>query len=187
MLRSYSTYWWIILVRGLLAILLGVVALVWTQALTLAILFIFGAYAFVDGTLAVVTGINHRYTNPNWWLTLLEGLAGITAGLVAFLFPTFAVVVALYLIAAWAIITGILEIATAIQLRAEVTNEWAMALTGLISIVLGIILVLYPATGATAIVFVLGIYALIFGALMVYLAFRVRSMLDNAPTGRGPF
>ncbi len=187
MLRSFSTYWWIILIRGILAIILGVVALVWTQALTLAIIFIFGAYAFVDGTLAVISGVNHRMTNPNWWLTLLEGLAGITAGLVAFLLPTYAIVVALYLIAAWAIITGLLEIVTAIQLRAEVTNEWAMALTGLISIVLGIILVLYPATGATAVVYVLGLYALIFGTLMVYLAFRVRRFLGQIPDGRGPF
>ncbi len=187
MLRSFSSYWWIILIRGILAILLGIVALVWTQAIALAIIFVFGAYAFVDGILAVVSGVNHRHVNPNWWLTLLEGLAGITAGIIAFTFPAFTLVVALYLIAAWAIITGILEIATAIRLREEVTNEWAMGLTGLLSFVLGIILVLYPATGATAVIYVLGIYALIFGALMIYLAFRVRSLLDQVPSGRGPF
>ncbi len=187
MLRSYSTYWWIILIRGILAVLLGIVALVWTQALALAIVFIFGAYAFVDGILAVISGINHRTTNPYWWLTLLEGLAGITAGLLAFILPTIALVVVIYLIAAWAIITGFFEIATAIRLREEVTNEWALALTGVISIVLGIILVLYPATGAAALIFVLGIYALIFGALMVYLAFRVRSLFEHVPTGEGPF
>jgi uncharacterized membrane protein HdeD (DUF308 family) len=161
---------WLIGLRGALAILFGIIAFLWPEITVVALVYLFAAYAIFDGVLSIIAAFRNRATNDRWWLGLLEGLIDIAAGVVAFLFPTMAAVVAVFVVAFWAIATGILEIAAAIQLRKEIQGEWALALTGVVSIVLGVIMIIFPSAGLIGLVWAIAGYAIVFGALMIYLA-----------------
>jgi uncharacterized membrane protein HdeD (DUF308 family) len=142
----------------------------------LALVLVFGAYALVDGIFAVFAGIASRRYFERWWVVLLEGLVGIVIGLLAFFWPNITALVLLYLIAAWALITGILEIVAAIQFRRVITGEWAMILSGLLSILFGILLFVFPGAGAVSVIWVIGIYAFVFGISEIIFAFRLRGL-----------
>jgi uncharacterized membrane protein HdeD (DUF308 family) len=166
--------WGAIAVRGIVAILFGVLAFA-IPGLTLAVLvLLFGAYALIDGVLDVVAAIWRRANDPPWWALLLEGIVGIAAGVVTFMWPGLTAVTLVYVIAIWAVITGVLEVVAAIRLRKVITGEWWLALSGALSIVFGILIMRAPAAGALAIVWLIGAYAIIFGALLLALAFRLR-------------
>jgi uncharacterized membrane protein HdeD (DUF308 family) len=167
MSNTLSQHWWVMALRGLFAILFGILAFM-LPGITLRVLVLFfGAFVLVDGIWAVVHGIGQK------WLTLfLEGLVGIAAGAFAFFWPGITALALLYIIAVWAVITGAFEIATAIRLRKAVKGEWLMALGGIISIIFGILVVVYPRAGARAIIMIIGIYAIIFGILFMAMAFR---------------
>jgi uncharacterized membrane protein HdeD (DUF308 family) len=174
LIGSLGRYWWAVLVRGIIAILFGLIALLWVEFATLALVYIFGVYAIVDGILSVANGWTNRTLNPNWYIVFIQGLAGITAGFVVIFLADFAAFALIYLIAIWALITGILELVTAIRLRREIQNEWALALSGILSIILGIVLIIWPAMGILAVVWAIGVYAILYGLLMLYLAFLIR-------------
>jgi uncharacterized membrane protein HdeD (DUF308 family) len=164
-----SKHWWVIALRGLFAILFGVLAFMLPGVTLRVLVLFFGAFALVDGIWAVVHGISQK------WLSLfLEGLIGIAVGVFTFFWPGIAALVLLYIIAAWAVITGVLEIGTAIRLRKAIKGEWLMALSGIISIIFGGFVVVYPRSGALAIIMIIGIYAIVFGILFMILAFRFR-------------
>jgi uncharacterized membrane protein HdeD (DUF308 family) len=171
---SLGRFWWTVLLRGITAIIFGLIALLWAEFATVALVFIFGAYAIIDGILLVANSWSNRTTNPRWWVVFLEGLAGITAGFVVFFLTDFAAFAIIYLIAMWALVTGILELVTAIRLREEIQNEWALGVSGILSIILGIFLIIWPALGILAVIWAVGIYAILFGLLMIYLSFQVR-------------
>jgi uncharacterized membrane protein HdeD (DUF308 family) len=171
---------WLIAMRGVVALAFGVLAFVWPGATALALVFLFAAYALIDGVLTISAAVRNREVNERWWLGLLEGLVDIAAGVIAILFPGMTAVVAVFVVAIWAIITGILEIAAAVRLRQEISNEWALGLTGLVSVVLGVIMVINPGAGLLGLVWAIGSYAIIFGLLMIYLA---ASAGRYAPTG----
>ncbi|HSB00061.1 MAG TPA: HdeD family acid-resistance protein [Anaerolineales bacterium] len=175
MVGSLSQNWWLVVLRGILAILFGVLAFVWPALTWLTLIIMFGVYAIVDGVMAIVTGLVRTKDSPRWWTFLLEGLLGIGAGVVALVLPELTTLVLIYMIASWAVITGILEIAAAIRLRNEITNEWMLGLGGLVSIGLGVLLFLQPAAGGLAIIWIIAGYALIFGVLLVILGFRLRN------------
>jgi uncharacterized membrane protein HdeD (DUF308 family) len=179
MLRNVSRYWLLILIRGIAAILFGIFALIWSDLAAVALVFMFGFYALIDGLLSVISSVSNRTTNPGWWVTLLEGLAGIVVGFVAFFLPGAAAVALIYLIAAWAIITGIFELVAAVRLREEIQNEWALGLTGVLSVITGIILIVTLPLSITAVVWLIAAYAILFGILMVYLATRIRSVFND--------
>ncbi|HEY1374073.1 MAG TPA: HdeD family acid-resistance protein [Candidatus Binatia bacterium] len=167
--------WWAVLLRGIAGILFGI-ATFFAPAISLAVLvLLFGAYALVDGVLAVISALRHRATNERWWVVLLEGLVGIFAGVVTFAWPHITAIALLYVIAAWALITGALEIAAAIRLRKVIDHEWLMVLSGILSIAFGVLLAMFPGVGALAVVLWIGAYAIIFGVLLVALGFRLRS------------
>jgi uncharacterized membrane protein HdeD (DUF308 family) len=167
-------HWWALALRGVVALLFGIAALIW-PGITLAVLVLmFGAYALVDGAFAVVSAARGRGRRRDWWVVLLEGLAGIIAGIFAFLWPLVAALVLVYLIAAWALFTGVMEIIAAVRLRREIENEWLLALTGVASIIFGVLLMVWPVAGALAVVTIIGIYAIVFGIVMLILAFRLR-------------
>lgn len=130
---------------------------------------------WTDGIFALVAAFSDRVGKQRWWVLLLEGLAGVAAGILTFLWPGMTALVLLYLIAAWAIVTGILEVMAAIRLRQEIEGEWLLALGGIASITFGVLMVVWPGAGALAVVWLIGSYALVFGLLMVFLAFRLRS------------
>jgi uncharacterized membrane protein HdeD (DUF308 family) len=174
MLNNLSRYWWLLALRGVAAIIFGILAFVWPGLTLGALVILFGVYVLIDGISNIVTGFSHRETNDRWWVMLLEGLVGILAGILTFVYPGISAVILLYFIASWAILTGIFEIVAAIRLREEITGEWALALSGIASIIFGVLLFLFPGTGALAVVWIIGSYAILFGALLIYLAFKVR-------------
>jgi uncharacterized membrane protein HdeD (DUF308 family) len=171
--------WWALALRGLAAILFGILAFAW-PAITLFVLVIFfGAYMLVDGIFAIVAAVRAAGEEARWWLLLVEGILGVVAGLVAFFWPGLTALALLYLIAAWAIVTGIMEIVGAIRLRQEMVGEWALILGGALSVLFGVLLVAIPVrAGLLSLTWLIGAYAVAFGVLLVILAFRVR----NAPS-----
>jgi uncharacterized membrane protein HdeD (DUF308 family) len=162
--------------RGLLAVVFGVLALIWPGQTILALVLLFGAYALVDGIFSMAAGIAFRQYFERWWAVLLEGIVGIIVGLLAFFWPNTTALFLLYLIAAWALITGILEIVAAIQFRRVITGEWAMILSGLLSIIFGILLFVFPEAGAMSVIWAIGIYAIVFGITEIIFAFRLRGL-----------
>lgn len=174
MLSNLSRYWWLLALRGVAAILFGILAFAWPQLTLEVLVILFGVYVLIDGVSNIVTGFSQRESNERWWVMLLEGLVGILAGILTLVYPGMSAFILLYFIAAWAILTGVLEIVAAIRLREEITGEWALALSGVASIIFGILLFLFPGTGALAVVWIIGSYAILFGALLIYLVFKVR-------------
>jgi uncharacterized membrane protein HdeD (DUF308 family) len=171
--------WWLIALRGAAAIVFGLLTFI-TPGITLALLVtFFGAYALVDGVFTLLSIFRRRAAETPWWTLLLQGLVSIAAGLVTFVWPVMTALVLIYLIGAWAVVTGVLEIAAAIRLRKEIEGEVWLALSGVLSIAFGIFAILAPAVGAIAVVFWIGAYALVFGALLLALAFRLRGRRDD--------
>jgi uncharacterized membrane protein HdeD (DUF308 family) len=172
--------WWVLLLRGLVAIAFGV--LVWFQpAMSLAALvLLFGAYSMADGILSVWTAIAERKEREHWGLLLLGGLLGIGVGILTFLVPGITALALVFYIAVWAIATGVLEIVAAIRLRKEIEGEWLLILSGLVSVVFGVILMAQPGVGALAVLWLIATYAIVFGVLLVILAFKARSFLSEA-------
>src|SRR5690349_15955792 len=179
-MMSLTQNWWMLILRGVLAIMFGLAAFVWPGITWFSLVILFGAYALVDGVIALATGLLQAGDSSRWWVFLLEGVAGIGAGVIAFLWPGLTAYVLLLVIASWAIITGVLEIAAAVRLRREITNEWTLGLGGLLSIGLGVLLFMRPVIGGLALVWTIGAYALLFGVLLIALGFRLRNAIAPA-------
>ena len=176
LLEDLANHWWVILLRGIVGIIFAVLAFALPGATLLSLVFVYGAYAIFDGAFALSMTYLAARQQRRWWPYLLEGLAGLGAGLVAFAVPGITALVLLYLIAAWAIVTGAVEIIAAIDLRKQMPNEWLLGLSGALSILFGILVAVQPDAGALAVVWTIGLYALLYGVTLVVLAFRVRSM-----------
>jgi uncharacterized membrane protein HdeD (DUF308 family) len=171
-LPTLATNWWALLLRGIAAVLFGLAALFWPGLTLFVLIVFFGAYTLVDGIFAIVAGL--RGSGSRRWLLLAEGVLGVLAGLIAFFWPGITALVLLYVIVAWAIFTGILKVVMAIWLRREIENEWLMVLSGVLSVLFGVILAVLPGVGLLSLVWLIGIYALIFGVALIVLGFRVR-------------
>lgn len=171
--------WWTLLLRGLAAIAFGV--LIWVQpGISLsALVLLFGAYAMADGILAIWTAIAGGKDTDYRWVLLLEGLLGIGVGVLTFVAPAITALALLFYIAIWAIATGVLEIAAAIRLREEIKSEWLLILAGLASVVFGVLLAAQPGAGALTVLWLIASYAVVFGVLLVILAFKVRSFVGK--------
>jgi uncharacterized membrane protein HdeD (DUF308 family) len=184
-LPSETGHWWALALRGAIAILFGLAALLRPGIALGALILLFGAYALVDGVFAIVGVFGGTRGGTPRWLLLIEGIAGILAGLIAFVLPGLTAVVLLYLIAAWAVVTGIFEIATAIRLRQEIRGEWALIIGGVLSVLFGVILaVIGPVAGLLSLIWLIGIYAVAFGILMLITAFQVRGRDASSGTDR---
>jgi uncharacterized membrane protein HdeD (DUF308 family) len=170
-----SRSWWVLLLRGLVAIAFGV--LTWLQpGISLAALvLLFGAYSMVDGILGIWTAIAGRKDHEHWWVLLLGGLLGIGIGVMTFLVPGVTALALLFYIAIWAIATGVLEIVAAIRLRKEIEGEWLLILSGLASVLFGVLLMAQPGAGALALLWLIATFAVVFGILLLILAFKARS------------
>ena len=167
--------WWAIALRGLLGILLGIVAFFMPVATLLALVYLFGAYAFFDGVFNLIAAWRHTNRQKPWWALLLSGIAGIGAAAISFVWPGITALALVYVVSAWALITGGLQIAAAVKLRKEIEGEWLLALSGIFSMVLGLLLAFFPDAGAIGLVWYLGAYAVVFGILMAVLSWRLRS------------
>jgi uncharacterized membrane protein HdeD (DUF308 family) len=172
--HTLSRHWWLVLLRGLVYIAFGVVALVQPEISTMALVLLIGAFMFADGVLGTWAAISSRKHYEDWWLLLLWGLTGIVAGGLTFFVPEITALVIMFYIAVWAIANGVLEIVAAIRLRKEIKGEWMLVLGGLASIAFGVIVLAQPAAGALILLWLIASFALVFGALLMALAFRLR-------------
>ena len=175
--ESLSRTWWIYALRGVLAILFGVFAIMWPGLTLLSLIVLFAVYALLSGAASVIGAMRMRKHDADWWLPLLLGLVSIGAGVIAIVHPGLTTLVLVLLIGANALITGVLDIATAIRLRKTIQNEWLMILSGAASIVFGVLVFLFPAAGALALVWLISLYALVTGLLMFVLAMRLRTRI----------
>jgi uncharacterized membrane protein HdeD (DUF308 family) len=176
--------WPFLLLRGVAAMLLGAVAFAAPTLSFSLLVFLFGAYALADGVLAVAGALRAR-RGERWTMLLLEGIAGILVGCLAITRPGLTVMALVYLVAARAIVTGVMEIVGAIRLREQIDNEWMLALSGIASLGIGALLLAFPGPGALAIAFWIGAYAILFGALLIVLALRLWRW-GQRPTGAAP-
>jgi uncharacterized membrane protein HdeD (DUF308 family) len=181
MLDRMSRDWWLIALQGVAAIVFGVVALAWPEITLLALVFLFGAYALVDGVLALVRGFRHAGGGPDWW-RVLHGVLGIAAGLIAFALPGITAYALLLLIATWAIVSGALELVAAYQLRDVIRREWLLALDAVVSILFGVALIAFPSAGALAVVWLIGAFAIASGVILLMVAFRLRGRARGTGT-----
>lgn len=165
--------WWAVALRGGLAIAFGVLAFLMPLPTILALVWLFGAYALIDGVFSLVSAAKRDRSQP-WWALLFEGLIGVAIGALAFVWPGLTTMALVYLIAAWAFLTGIFEIVAAIRLRKEITGEWMLGLSGVLSVSLGILLAVAPAPAAVALVWVVAAYAIVFGILLIALSVRLK-------------
>jgi uncharacterized membrane protein HdeD (DUF308 family) len=172
-----SRFWWALVLRGAVAVLFGLIAFFSPGVTLVALVILFGAYALVDGIAGVILGIKEFGERERWWGTLLSGIVGIGAGIVTFLLPGLTALALLTLIAVWAIMRGILDIVAAIRLRHAIEGEWLLALAGVLSVAFGLLLIVRPLAGALAVVWWIGAYAIVIGAVLLLLGFRARSLL----------
>jgi uncharacterized membrane protein HdeD (DUF308 family) len=187
LLNAIARNWPLILVRGVAAIAFGIICFVWPAISLLALVLLWGIYALVDGVGAIIWGASSR-----WWSMVVVGAVSVLAGLIAFFWPAITALALLYLIAAWAIVRGAVEIAAAFRLRHSIENEWLLGLAGLASLAFGVLVALFPGAGALSVVWLIGVFAVVFGILAVSLSLRLRSLkrtvrrrYEEVPAGTG--
>ena len=164
--------WWTLVLRGMVAVLFGLAALFWPGKTLFVLILFFGAYTLVDGIFAIVGGI---MDSSRRWLLLIEGVLGVVAGLILLAWPGLGALVLLYVIALWAIVTGVMEILAAISLRREIDNEWLMIIGGALSVLFGLILAFLPGGRTPLLTWLIGAFAIVFGIAFIVLGFRVRA------------
>jgi uncharacterized membrane protein HdeD (DUF308 family) len=182
LLHSMARHWWLTLLRGIAAVIFGILALFWPGITALSLVFLWGAYTFADGIFSLGAGImgsGGATTGQRWWLAL-TGVLGILAGLVAFFAPVLTGGILLIFIAIWAIAIGIMAIVGAIQLRKEMDGEWLLILSGIIAIVFGVLMFMQPVAGALAVVWMIATFAIIFGIDLIWLSFKLKGYNDRA-------
>ena len=168
--------WGALAIGGIFAIVLGLVAIIWPDATLRVLVVLLGVYAFISGIFTVLVG---AVWPPGWglrWPMVLQGVLGILVGVLVFIWPETAELVLLYVIAAWAISSGIFQIAAALRLRRVIPDEWASILGGIASVVFGVLLAVWPKGGLVALVWIFGVFAVVFGVMQLVLANRVRKM-----------
>jgi uncharacterized membrane protein HdeD (DUF308 family) len=173
--RTLARHWWVVLLRGLVAIAFGVLTFTRPALSLAALLLFFGAFVFADGLLHVWTAVTDK-EHENRWLLLLGGLLGIGVGLLAFITPGLPAIAVLFYIAVWAVATGLLDIVAAVRLRKEIQGEWMLGLGGLCSVAFGVVLIARPAVGALAVLWIIAAYAVAFGVILTLLSFRLKGL-----------
>ena len=174
--NALARNWWMLALRGLIAVIFGVLAFVLPGMTLLTLVYLFGVYALVNGILALAHAFSAPKSYPRFDALIVTGIVSIAAGVLAFIWPGITALSMVLLIAAWAIVNGIVEIALAVRLRRVIPHEWLLMLAGILSVLLGIAIVFQPATGALALLFWIGGFAIVFGVLLIALAFRVRRL-----------
>jgi uncharacterized membrane protein HdeD (DUF308 family) len=177
--------WWSLVLRGIVGVVLGLLTFAWPGITLAGLVLLFGAYALIDGIISLVGAVRAAQANERWGVSVLEGLVGIGAAIVTVLWPAITVIALLFVIAAWAIVTGVLEISAAIRLRQHIQGEWLLALGGVASVIFGFLVMMAPAAGALVLALWFGAYVLVFGVLMIALGIRLRG-LRNSPLIGGP-
>jgi len=168
---QFARHWWVILLRGLFAILFGILAFAYPGITLASLVMVYGIFVLADGLVALFGGMGNSL-----WPSLLVGLVGVAAGLLTFFYPGITALVLLYFIAAWAIVKGVFEIVIAFKLREVIQGEWALILAGALSVAFGVLVFLFPQAGALSVIWIIGAYALAFGVLLVLASLKIRKL-----------
>lgn len=179
MVERLRINWWVLVVRGLAAILFGVMAFIWEELTVEILVALFGAYALVDGIALLYIGVKDRTEITHWGILLLQGLLGVGAGLLTLVYPGITGVILLYLIAFRAILNGIFDIFLDFQLRKEVEGEFLLFLSGLVSVIFGVLVITRPSDGVLDLIHVIAFSAVSFGVTILVLSFKLREGLDS--------
>jgi uncharacterized membrane protein HdeD (DUF308 family) len=174
MSANLAENWWLVILRGVLAIIFGVIALMMPVATMLALLLIFAAYMFFDGVLAIASAVRNARKGESWGLLVLQGILSLAVAAVTVAWPGITLIAYVLLVAAWALVSGTLMIAAAVQLNKD-HGRWWLGLGGVLSIIWGILLIIAPLIGALVMTWWLGIWAMIFGTSLIALGFKLRS------------
>jgi uncharacterized membrane protein HdeD (DUF308 family) len=173
MLDGLARNWWLILLRGICAIIFGLLTIIWPGLSLFTLVILYGVFALFDGGLAIGAAIMGDTPAPRWWLALV-GALGVAAGAVTLLWPGITGLVLLFFIAGWAIAAGVFEIVGAIKLRKEIENEWLLIASGVLSVLFGVLILMFPCAGALGLAFAIGMFAMLYGVLLVGFALRLR-------------
>ncbi|MBZ0202950.1 MAG: HdeD family acid-resistance protein [Ignavibacteria bacterium] len=171
-----SINWKWMVVRGIVSTIFGIIVVIYPFTAAAALALFFGAYIFFDGVFAIVSLFTSRTARAHFWSYLIEGIAGIAIGILAFFLPEITLYGLAILVSVWAFSTGILEIISAIKLRKVIDGEFWMIVSGILSIVFAILIFLWPASGIVVMIYLIGIYALLFGIMMVFMGFSIRNL-----------
>lgn len=174
-----SKYWWLYVIRGILAMLFGLAAFFWPGITLRVLVMFFGFFVLLQGVILLIIAFGSKVISTNWWMGLLEGVVSVVFGLMAFMWPGITAIILLFIVAAWAFVSGIIELMAAVQLRKVISGEWVLGLTGILSISIALLLVAQPGAGAVAVTWLIGLYAFIFGALLLYLGVKIRNLPDR--------
>lgn len=185
-LGNLARAWHWIVLRGVFALLFGIFAFIWPGITLAALVLVWGAYAIADGVMALIAAFTMHEEGKPMASLIVVGILGIAAGVVTFLWPGMTALVLLLFIASWAVLMGVFEIAAAIRLRKHIENEWLLALSGLVSIVFGVLLFLQPGAGALAVIWLIGSFAIFFGIVLIALGIRLKGLAGRLATGGTP-
>lgn len=172
--RNWAAHWRLLVIRGLVYIAFGIIALIYPGITLGVLLTIFGIFAFVDGIVAILSGVGSPEGRKHMWALLLVGLLGIAAGIVTFAYPGMTVLALFYIIATWALVTGLVQLALAIIGPGDTDIRWHWALAGAFTVLFAILLYAFPVAGLLTLVWLIGFYAIVFGFVQIVLALRMR-------------
>jgi uncharacterized membrane protein HdeD (DUF308 family) len=182
LIETLKRHWWVPVIRGIAAIVFGIIAFVYPGLTIATLVLFFGAWVLIDGIFRIVGAIGHRASDPDWGWQLVIGILGIVVGLLTFHAPRITALALVIYIAAWALMIGASEIAIAVKMRREIKGEWFLILMGLASIVFAVLLLWNPVAGAAAVIWLIGWYAVVLGILAIFFGFRLRSLRILAPS-----
>lgn len=178
--------WWVVLLRGIVAVLFGLLAFFLPSITLIVLVLLFGVFAIVDGIISFERAFSASSRNESWIWPTIVGVLGIAAGVAAFIWPGITALVLLYIIAAWALLTGIVEIIGTIRMRREISDEWLFVLGGVLSVLFGLLVFARPGVGAIAVVWLIGFYAIVLGIQRIAVAFRMRDWQEHPASGGAP-
>jgi uncharacterized membrane protein HdeD (DUF308 family) len=178
--KIVSRIWWSLAIRGVLAILFGIVAFFYTGQTLLALIYVFGVFAVLSGIASLVAAVRAGEAHQRWGWLAASGILSVAIGIVAFAWPGVTALAFVFLIAAWAILTGMAEIAFALAFPDTLAHPWLAGLAGIISVIFGILLAVWPRSGAITLTWLVGIYAIVYGATMLYYAYRLQGLRNEA-------
>lgn len=180
MLHALAKNWWLLLLRGIASIVFGLLAFAWPGLTLVTLVLFYGAFALVDGVIALAAAIKGgAKPAPTWWLVVV-GLLGIAVGIATFVMPGITAIALVLFIGAWALVHGIFEIIGAIQLRKEIDNEWMLILSGIVSVLFGLIVLTAPGAGALGLVWAIAAYSIVFGISFIGLSLRLKNHRHEA-------
>ncbi len=185
MLASFARHWWVIALGGLLGILFGLVALAWPQITLLALVYVFAAFAVADGLVTLYFSIATHKADEGWGMLAASGIAEVVLGVVIFIWPQITAQIFVYIVAAWAIMTGVFEILAVADFRGVIDDGWLLILAGILSVAFGVLLIVYPSAGAISLVWIIGLYATVAGILDIVFAFRLHGLAQKVEKAFG--